>query len=207
VLFSLFIGREENPSRVFLASVGGVIFATGAGTALGISPLFVNLVAGATVAITSPHAERVHGEMERLGHPLFVLTMLFAGAMWLPMHGLLWLLPLVYAVARILLRAAWLFMFGSALLELPPRIARGLWAQGIASVAIALDFVQRLPEHTALVLSTVLAGTLLCELFSHRELRSLLLDIGEQPLTERTEGAQTTLDGSPQAESSPEAHT
>jgi hypothetical protein len=187
LLFSLFIGREQDPQRVFLAAVGGVIFASGVGTALDVSPLFINLVVGVTVALTSPHAAAVRNVMDRLSHPLFVLTMILAGAMWEPVSGWLWLLPAVYVVARLLLRALFVGMFGHSLLELPPRLSRGLWAQGTAAVAIALDFAQRVPELSALVLSTVLIGALSCELFSHRLLSTLLIDVGEHELSPEAE--------------------
>jgi len=180
VLFSLFIGREQDPRRLFLATVGAVIFASGVGTALGISPLFVNLVMGLTVALSSGHAPRVRHEIDHLSHPLFVLTMLLAGAMWSPpAHAFLWLLPCVFVLTRTVGRALFLRMFGPALIETPPRIDRGLLAQGTASIAVALDFSQRFPDFAPLVLSTALAGALANEVFSHRALRSLLLDLGE----------------------------
>jgi hypothetical protein len=182
-LFSLFIGREQDPRRLFLATVGAVIFASGVGTALGISPLFVNLVMGLTVALSSGHAPRIRYEVDRLSHPLFVLTMLLGGAMWSPPpHAWLWLLPAVFVIARSLARAAFLRLFGPALIEMPPRMARGMFAQGTASIAVALDFSQRFPDFAPMVLSTVLAGALANEVFSHRSLRSLLLDVGEGAL-------------------------
>jgi hypothetical protein len=61
-------------------------------------------------------------------------------------------------------------------------MARGMFAQGAASIAVALDFSQRFPDFAPMVLSTVLAGALANEVFSHRSLRSLLLDVGEGAL-------------------------
>ena len=183
VLFSLFIGREQDPQRLFLATVGGVIFASGVGTALQISPLFVNLIAGLTVSLTSAHAERVRHEIERLTHPLFVMTMLLGGAMWSPPeHVQLWLLPVVFALARLLGRTLFVRTFGPALIETPPRLEQGLLAQGTASIAVALDFSQHFPDFAPLVLSSVLGAALLNEIFSHRALRAALLDLGESEL-------------------------
>lgn len=180
LLFSFFIGREQNSQRLFLATVGGVIFASGAGTALQISPLFVNLIAGLTVALTSAHGERVREEIDRLTHPLFVMTMLLAGAMWRPPdNSWLWLLPLVFVLSRWLARMLSLRVFGPPLIETPPRIGQGMLAQGTASIAVALDFSQRFPDFTPLVLSTVLVAALGNEIFSHRALRTLLIESGE----------------------------
>ncbi|MEZ4474452.1 MAG: hypothetical protein R3F60_27420 [bacterium] len=48
MLFALFLGHERDPRRMYLASLGAVILASGVAAAA--SPLFVNLVAGATVS-------------------------------------------------------------------------------------------------------------------------------------------------------------
>lgn len=182
VLFSLFIGRETDPHRVFLAAVGAVTFASGIGSALGVSPLFVNLVAGWTVARTSTHAHAVRREMQRLSHPLFVMTMLLAGAMWEPVSGLLWLLPVGYVLVRVAARFIFVAAFGQALLDVRGRLYNGLWSQGTVAAAIAVSVAQRFPERASVVLSTVLLGSLVSELFSHRLLRAVLVDAGENAI-------------------------
>jgi hypothetical protein len=180
VLFSLFIGRDTEPQRVFLAGIGVVIFASGIGTALGVSPLFVNWILGLTVALTSTHAALVAQAMDRMQHPLYVLIMIFAGAMWRPVDGLIWLLPVVYVAVRYASRLLFVPLFARALLEVPPvTLANGLWSQGTLAVAIAVNFSQRYAELSRVALSTVLLGVLLSELFSHRLLRALLVDSGE----------------------------
>lgn len=182
LLFSLFIGRERDGKRIFIASVGAVTFASGIGLALGVSSMFVNLLAGITVAATSQHADRLHAELDRLEHPLFVLVMIFGGATWIPVHGALWLLPIGYAAVRWLaLRVAARFA-ATQLVEPPVRVARfghGLLAQGTLAVAIGINFSSRFPEQAPVLLSTVLLGTLISDLFSVRALRSVLLDAGE----------------------------
>jgi hypothetical protein len=180
LLFSMFIGRESDPQRVFLAGVGAVIFASGIGAALGVSPLFVNWIVGVTVALTSAHAEAVAQAMERVQHPLFVLIMIFAGAMWEPVHGALWLLPGIYLLSRVLSRALFVPLFARALLTVPRvRLSNALWSQGTLAVAVAINFSQRYPELSRIALSTVLIGVLASELFSHRLLRAVLVDSGE----------------------------
>ena len=182
VLFSLFIGRETDPHRVFLAAIGAVTFASGIGSALGVSPLFVNLVAGWTVARTSHHAPAVQREMQRLSHPLFVMTMLLAGAMWVPVSGMMWLLPAGYVLVRAFARYVFVSAFTQALLDARTRLHNGLWSQGTVAAAIAVSVAQRFPEHAATVLSTVLVGSLVSELFSHRLLRGVLVDAGESAM-------------------------
>ena len=180
LLFGWFIGRDHDPSRIFLASVGLVTFAAGAGAVLAVSPLFVNLVAGLTVAVTSAHAARLRQELERLQHVLFVLLMIFSGTLWSPVSGLLWLLPICYVVARFVARRVLTgFLTRLLLTERVPRIGNGFLSQGTLATAIAVDFSMRFPQWEPLVLTTVLLGTLLSELFSQRLTRSVLADAGE----------------------------
>lgn len=180
LLFGWFIGPDTDPSRIFLASVGLVTFASGAGAVLAVSPLFVNLVAGLTVAVTSAHAQRLRRELDRLQHVLFVLLMIFAGTMWSPVHGALWLLPAAYVVVRLLARRLvtgfWVRLLHE---ERIPRVGNGFLGQGTLSVAVAVDFSMRYRGWQSVVLTTVLLGTLLSELLSQRALRRVLADAGE----------------------------
>jgi len=183
LLFSLFIGHEQATSKVFVASVGLVTFAAGAGSALGISPLFVNLIAGLTVAFTSSHAKRLHEELDRLQHPLLVLLMIFAGARWaMPENPWLWALPVFYAALRYVVRRiatrAVALASGDAALSVP-RLGDGLMGQGTLAIAVGIEVAVRFPKHDSLVLTTVLFGTLLNDLWSRGALRSLLADAGE----------------------------
>ncbi len=182
LLFTLFIGQEKDAVRIFLATAGAVIFASGVGTALGLSPLFVNLVAGVTVALTSRHAQRLRDELDRLQHPLFVLVMIFAGALWSPVAGWVWLFPITYFAVRYVARRA--FTRATVRILAPPqvlstRIGKGLLAQGTMAVAVGVDFSQRFPHYASAVLTTVLIGTLVSDLWSARALRAVLLDAGE----------------------------
>lgn len=182
LLFTLFIGREKDSTRIFLAAAGAVIFASGVGTALGLSPLFVNLVAGVTVAVTSRHAQRLRDELDRLQHPLFVLVMIFAGALWSPVSGWVWVFPITYVAVRYAARRT----FTRAMVQmlapgpmLSARIGKGLLAQGTMAVAVGVDFAQRFPHYASAILTTVLLGTLVSDLWSARSLRAVLLDAGE----------------------------
>jgi len=180
LLFGWFIGKDSDPSRIFLASVGLVTFAAGAGDVLAVSPLFVNLLAGLTVALTSAHAEPLRREIDRLQHVLFVLTMIFVGALWSPVQGLLWVFPLAYVVVRLLARRLAAGFFSRLLLSEPvPRLGNAFLGQGTLPTVIAVDFSMRFPQWESLVLTTVLLGTLLSELFSQHLTRRVLSDAGE----------------------------
>jgi Kef-type K+ transport system membrane component KefB len=184
LLFGLFVGRESESSRIFLATIGLVTFASGIGSALGISPLFVNLLAGVTVSVASPHADKLREQLERLAHPLFVLIMVFAGAMWTPVSGTLWIVVAAYVLFRFASRRAAMSFITGSFLETPlqtPRLGNGLLAQGTLAPAIAVNCTLRFPEFDAVLLSTVLVGALASELWSQQALRKLLDDAGEIP--------------------------
>ncbi len=182
LLFGLFIGKESEPSRIFLATIGLVTFASGVGSALSISPLFVTMLAAITVSTTSSHAQRVRQHVGRLQHALFVLLMIFAGALWDPVSGWEWLLPVAYVLVRFAARRLATALCAKLLLEQPlltRRLGNGLLSQGTLAVAIGVNFAQRFPDFASLILTTVLVGTILSDLFSTRMLRALLADAGE----------------------------
>lgn len=187
LLFGLFLGRESQTDRIFLASMGLVTFASGIGSALGISPIFVNMFAGLTVSLTSPHKEVLRENLDKLQHPLFVLLMVFAGALWVPVEPKLWFVVPVFIFVRLLLRRLSLNALKVAFLPEPPAtrlLGSGLWSPGTLAVAIAVSGSMRFPALAPTILSTVLIGSLVSELFSHRALRRLLDDAGELPAPE-----------------------
>lgn len=182
VLFGLFVAKEHDPSRIFLATIGLVTFAAGIGAALELSPVFVTMLAAITLSVTSAHAETVRTELVRLQHPLFVLMMIFAGALWIPAHGLQWILPFAYLVLRYVLRRILTSLAARAAIEEPidtRRLADGLLAQGTLAVAIAIVVAQTFKDFSSVVLTTVLIGVLLGDLFAWRSLHGVLVDASE----------------------------
>ncbi|PRP90050.1 hypothetical protein ENSA5_68530 [Enhygromyxa salina] len=177
LLFTLFIGGTKD---LYLATIGVVIFAAGIGAALGVSPLFVNLVAGLTVAATSGHSELLRGNLDRLRRPVAILLMVFAGIAWRPVTGWLWLIPAAYLVTRVgarLLASRFTvstFVHGVEL----RRVGGGLIGQGSLAAAIALSYAQGHPEGGSLVLSAVLVPMLITDLFAVRTLRQVLANAG-----------------------------
>ncbi len=181
VLFVLFIGSERDEMRIYIAAVGVVTFASGIGVALDVSPLVVNLLAGACVSLYPNHARHVEHTITRLRHPSLVLIRVFAGAAWVGVRGLAWLLPPLYATVR--LGTRWLT--GRLVLRpgpnrpRVPRLGLGLVGQGGFAVAIALSFALSFPDRAGVVLTVVLGGLVLSDLWSHRAVRRVLADAGE----------------------------
>ena len=183
LLFSLFIGRESKQDSLYLAAFGGVVFASGVGTALGISPLFVNFIFGATLSLTSQYAVDIRPALDRVAEPIFVLLLIFAGAHWEPLSGWSWLLPLYYFAIRYwAMKRITPYVFRQLAVnegESSPHLALGLMGQDLIAIAIGLSFLERFPQWGNLVLSAVLGGVLLNQVLGYAELRRLLLDAGE----------------------------
>lgn len=180
LLFMIFIGGAEDDLRLYLAALGVVIFAAGIGAALGVSPLFVNMVAGLTVAATSVHGDRLRVNLDQLHRPASILLMVFAGIAWRPIAGWLWLIPVAYLLTRVgtrLLASRWAvstFVHGVEL----RRVGGGLIGQGALAAAIALSYAQGHSERGHLVLSAVLLPMLITDLFAVRTLRGVLANAG-----------------------------
>ncbi len=180
LLFTIFISGAEDDLRLYLATLGLVIFAAGIGSALGVSPLFVNLVAGLTVAATSGHAERLWTNLDQLRRPVAILILVFAGIAWIPVSGWMWLVPATYLLLRLATRMAathWAvttFVHGTEF----RRLGGGLLSQGTLPAAIALSYTLQHPELGPLVTSAVLVPMLVTDLFSSRALRRVLANAG-----------------------------
>jgi len=182
LLFSIFLGHEDDTMRLSVATVGVIVLAAGVGAALGVTPLFANLFAGLTLALTSTHAARLEDALRPLRFPTTVLVLLLAGATWVPVEGWYWVLVPSYVLLRSLARlvfsraAVSTFMGDHAMAQ---GIGRALLGQGVLASAISLAFAQRFPELAAPVTSTILGGVLLNDLFAQRSLRRYLADAGE----------------------------
>lgn len=182
LLFSVYLGREQDTMRMMVAAIGAVTFAAGAGAALRVSPLFVNLVAGAIVAMTSPHAGKLGAALEPLEYPASVLVLLFAGAYWRPVDGWLWLLPIAYVLIRWAARRVLTPLAVDTFVadhSISRGLGRGMLGHGVLAAAIGLGFAQSFPEYAPLVLTTVLGGMLITDLVYARVLHRFFADSGD----------------------------
>lgn len=188
LLFGIFIGREDDDVRINVAIVGAVIFASGAGAALGVSPLLVNLVAGLVVSGTSAQAERLETMIDRLRNPAAVMVFLLVGATWRPVQGWMWFFPLGYVLVRTVARLLFTRLSVSTFLSesaVANGVGQGLLTHGTIACAIAMGYTQRFPEHRAILLTTVIGGVVLSDLLSVPSLRRYLADVGAlDPVTD-----------------------
>jgi hypothetical protein len=178
VCFTLFIGKEEGQSRIFLATVGTVTFAAGTGAALEVSPLLVNLIGGLTVSMLSAHAPVLLKELDRLQHPIFVLLLILAGAYWTPVTGASWLFPLIYLAVRFACVWTSTGFFANLFARdvLATRLGAGLIVQGTLAVSVAVDYALASSQNGGVVLTAALIGTLAFDMAGASGVRRLLVD-------------------------------
>lgn len=182
-LFVLFIGREQDRMRIFLATVGLVTFASGTGVALGVSPMFINLIAGMTVAAASSHALTLHTELRRLERPLRIIVMVFVGALWSAPEPQWWALAVLVFFARWGLKRFWTFASHHWVLQDAlgvRKLGDGVLSQGAVAAAIGASFAhEQTDTQRSWVLSTVLVVSLLSDFLSEGRWRALLYSAGE----------------------------
>ena len=182
LLFSVFLGQDDDPLRMLVATVGVVVFAAGVGSALGVSPLFVNVIAGVMVAFTSPFAERLDEALEPLKFPTTVLVLLLAGATWVPAGGWIIVVVPIYAITRVVVRRIFTRVAMSTFVAegaLGAGLGRALVGQGVLAPAIAVAFAQRFPEQAPMITTIILGGYAISDIWAARALRSYLADVGE----------------------------
>jgi hypothetical protein len=183
VLFAMFIGREQDRMRIFLATVGLVTFASGVGEALGVSPMFVNLLAGVTVAGLSPHATALRDELHRLEQPLRIIVMVFVGALWLAPSLVWWAFALFVFLLRWAFKRFWTYVANRLLMGKSLKVRKlgdGVLSQGAVAAAIAASLAQEQSvSHRGWILTTVLVVALLSEFLSESRFRALLYSAGE----------------------------
>lgn len=147
-LFSLFIGRIDQQDKVFLSAIGAIIFASGIGKSLGVSPLFVNLTFGLTVAYFSRHARQVSRTLDNIIWPVQTMVFVLAGLCLVAFDLRFALLGGVLVAGRFLALVMGKALIGG-IMRHPvfgaPSALMPLVAQDYVGMALALSFFQRFP--------------------------------------------------------------
>ena len=182
ILFALFIGREMEPSTLFMATIGAVTFSAGLGHVLGVSPIFVNLIFGYSVAIFSQQSMQIKRELDRLARPLSIILFFFAGAYWSFGVLELMILPILYILLRpIFFKVIPKFYLRRILLETEKpaaTVGQALISQDHIAVAMALAFQQRFPISGEYIVSIVIIGILASQVIGPIWLRRWFVDQG-----------------------------
>ena len=162
----LFERAESGPERAVYV-LGALSLAGGAAVYLRVSPLAVGLVAGLFWTIAPGRADRiVQDDLRKVQHPLVVLLLVTAGALWAPGAIAVWLLA-PYLLFRLAGKVAGAWVSAGFLDVRAADLAAFLMPPGVLAVAFALNFRQMLPPAAGETLvSTVAVGTAAFELFA-----------------------------------------
>jgi hypothetical protein len=147
--------------------LGTLGLAGGAAAHLRVSPLEAGLIAGLCWTLFPGRADRIaQVDLGKVQHPLVVLLLLTAGALWRPSAIALWLLA-PYLLFRLAGKVGGAWASASLADVGTADLAAYLMPPGVLAIAFALNFHQLLPVAAGdTLLSTVAAGTAAFELFA-----------------------------------------
>ena len=157
-LFQVILTDPDEPDAFAfsLPFFGMVGLFSGFSSYIGLSPLFVSVVAGITFANISQHSERVYTGLARREHTLYVLFLLMSGCYW-PFRGFsAWDLLAVYILVRLLGKLLGTFVSVKSLLSgpefshrMPWNSGLGLMPQGGLAIAMVVSYLWRFGEQSA----------------------------------------------------------
>jgi hypothetical protein len=163
----LLFERAESGAERAMFVLGAVALAGGASSYLRVSPLLVGLVAGLCWTLTPGRADRiVQEDLRKVQHPLVVLLLVTAGALWVPSRVAVWLLA-PYLLFRLAGKVAGAGLSARFVDVRASDLAAYLMPPGVLAVAFALNLRQKLPPGAGdTVLSVVAVGTAAFEIFA-----------------------------------------
>lgn len=193
LLFWLFIGKDQEPTKIYLATIGVVTLASGVATSVGVSPLFLNFVCGAALALTSPHSDKIAEVLGNLKGPLSMMVLFFAGAKLTPLSGHEWWIPLLFLAWRYGAVAFFAKICCRSLADnrYLPGPGRAFYLQDILIVVIALDLSTRPSQIGPIVLVSALSAYVFFGIVGPFQFKRLLQDTGESTaLAEAKKGTE-----------------
>jgi hypothetical protein len=163
----LLFERAQSGAERGVYVLGALALAGGAAAYVGVSPLGVGLVAGLCWTLLHGRADQiVQEDLRKVQHPLVVLLLVTAGALWVPSLAALWLLA-PYLLFRLAGKVAGAWISARLVDVRASDLAAFLMSPGVLAVALALNFRQVLPSAAGeTLLSAVAIGTAAFELFA-----------------------------------------
>jgi hypothetical protein len=143
MLFNFILRFRFEQEEIFLVVLGFVIFTSGIGFYLKLSPIFMTMMVGITIAQFPREAEKVMRVIHIGEKPTYLLLLVFAGAMW---NYRFWEeIPFIIAfiVSRFLGKywGGWISAKNiNCGFDIPPGVGKALLSFGGISLAIAFNF-------------------------------------------------------------------
>lgn len=163
----LLFDRADSAGERAVFVLGALGLAGGAAAYLRVSPLEAGLVAGLCWTLLPGRADHIAQlDLGRVQHPLVVVLLLVAGALWTPSAIAVWLLA-PYLLFRLAGKVGGAWVSAPLVDVRPADLAAYLMPPGVLAIAFALNFHQLLPgREGAILLSTVAIGTAAFEVFA-----------------------------------------
>jgi hypothetical protein len=143
LVFRFLLRLRFEGEEIFLLVLGLVIFISGIGFYLRLSPVFMNMVAGITIAQFPRVSEKFMRIIHSAEKPVYVLLLVFAGAFW---DYRFWQ-EILLIVSFIFIRYLGKYLGGwvgsrniDCAFEIPPDVGKALLSFGGISLAIAFNF-------------------------------------------------------------------
>ncbi len=184
LLFFIFIGREGDENKLFVAVLGITIFTSGAAYFINFSPLYMNFVLGVMLSNLSNVSDKIEKALSRLLHPLSILVVVMAGYFWMPAS---FTYSAIAVTAFILLRyiskraggaLAYKTAYDKKMLD--ENIGKGLLPLDVIVCAMIVDYMFVYQnQFTPIVVTAVLTAAIFFNLFEFRSTKNYLVDTGE----------------------------
>lgn len=158
-LFYIMPREKLSANETLVVLFGFVLFSSGVGSVLQVSPLFLNLVCGIFLANTLPKNDPFYAAIINLEKPLYIVMLIISGLLFtLPGRDAA-LLALVIIVVR--LAAKYFFISFAApkidpYLKFPPNTGLALASQGAMALVIGFPFLTAYPGAAARTIFSII---------------------------------------------------
>jgi len=141
LITSLLRGRKER-GQTLVVLIGSVLLAAGVAYALGIPVIYVTLLSGIVIANSKPRLRDLYPTLAGAEHPLYLLFLILAGALWDPSNITALILALILIATRFAAKW-WAFELSKPLVDIQGwggRLALALVSPGGLTVAMVVNF-------------------------------------------------------------------
>ncbi|NCS87142.1 MAG: hypothetical protein AUK34_11115 [Ignavibacteria bacterium CG2_30_36_16] len=183
-LFFIFVGREEDENKLFVAVLGITIFTSGAAYYINFSPLCMNLILGIILGNFSKVTSKIENALGRLLHPLSMLVVVMTGYFWMPASfGVSAAAIIIFIILRYFSKYAGGYIayksaYNKSMFD--QNIGKGLLPIDIIVCAMVVDYILVYQnQFTPIVVTAVLTAAIFFNLFSYSSTKNYLIDSGE----------------------------
>lgn len=193
LIFGIFIGYAINlweqgaqsENEQFMVVLGGVLFAVGAATCFGLSPLLTTLAVGATLVNISAKGRKVLDVLKHADPPFYVAFFVISGAMlhieMLAGIGMVGIAYIFFRVAGKVVGSYFGSRFNGEEKKIQNYLGISLIPQAGVAIGIAMTVQTKLPEVGSIVIAIVLSSVIVYELVGPYATKIALFLAGEIP--------------------------